>query len=208
MKITWIGHSCFRLESAGFSIIIDPYSDKSVPGLENVRECANSVFLTHFHSDHNFTDGVKLIPPEGDGIFTVKKVRSFHDEERGKKRGENSILIISDGKFKVAHLGDLGSIPEDVSPLFSLDAVLVPVGGFYTIDGNTAAKLVEMIRPRCAVPMHFRDDSLDFGLEEISTSRDFLSHFDEIDYKGSSSFSLEEVEDGHIVVLKPKNLKR
>lgn len=25
MYITWLGHSCFRLESAGYGLVIDPY---------------------------------------------------------------------------------------------------------------------------------------------------------------------------------------
>lgn len=40
MKITWIGHSCFKLEKNGNTLIIDPYSDGSVPGLKPVREKA------------------------------------------------------------------------------------------------------------------------------------------------------------------------
>ena len=47
MKITWIGHSCFRIEEDGYSIIIDPYEDGSVPGLAEVRETADAVICTH-----------------------------------------------------------------------------------------------------------------------------------------------------------------
>lgn len=34
MYITWLGHSCFKIEKDGFSVIIDPYKDGSVPGLK------------------------------------------------------------------------------------------------------------------------------------------------------------------------------
>ncbi|MCD8370464.1 MAG: MBL fold metallo-hydrolase [Clostridiales bacterium] len=38
MKITWLGHACFKIEKAGFVLIIDPYQDGSVPGLLPIRD--------------------------------------------------------------------------------------------------------------------------------------------------------------------------
>lgn len=38
MKITWIGHACFKVENEGYSVILDPYADGSVPGYTSVRE--------------------------------------------------------------------------------------------------------------------------------------------------------------------------
>ena len=37
MKITWLGHSCFTVESQGYRIVLDPYKDGSVPGLAPVQ---------------------------------------------------------------------------------------------------------------------------------------------------------------------------
>ena len=31
MKITWYGHSCFKIESPAGSIVFDPYADESSP---------------------------------------------------------------------------------------------------------------------------------------------------------------------------------
>ena len=53
MKLTWLGHSCFKMESNGYTIILDPYEDGYVPGLAPVRETADAVFCSHEHSDHN-----------------------------------------------------------------------------------------------------------------------------------------------------------
>lgn len=60
MRITWIGHSCFRIESNDYSLIIDPYEDDSVEGLSSLREKANMVLCTHEHGDHNFRDGIEI----------------------------------------------------------------------------------------------------------------------------------------------------
>lgn len=43
MKITWLGHSCFTVESQGYRIVLDPYKDGSVPGLAPVRVEADQV---------------------------------------------------------------------------------------------------------------------------------------------------------------------
>ena len=52
MKITWLGHSCFTVESQGYKIVLDPYKDGSVPGLTLVREEAKQVLCSHGHGDH------------------------------------------------------------------------------------------------------------------------------------------------------------
>ena len=53
MKLTWLGHSCFKMESNGYTVILDPYEDDYVPGLAPVRETADAVFCSHEHKDHN-----------------------------------------------------------------------------------------------------------------------------------------------------------
>ena len=90
MEITWIGHSCFRIEEDGYSLIIDPYEDGSVPGLANVRESADAVLCTHEHGDHNFRDGVTL-KNSGKPALRVEAIDTFHDDEQGIKRGRNRI---------------------------------------------------------------------------------------------------------------------
>ena len=53
MKITWIGHACFKIESDGYTLIFDPYADGFVPGLKPLREKADMVLCSHEHGDHN-----------------------------------------------------------------------------------------------------------------------------------------------------------
>ena len=49
MKITYLGHSCFKITSEGYAIILDPYQDKSVPGYRPLREQADQVLCSHEH---------------------------------------------------------------------------------------------------------------------------------------------------------------
>ena len=60
----------------------------------------------------------------------------------------------------VAHLGDLGHV-SGVDGLQNIDVLLVPIGGFYTIDTGAAIQVIERVKPRIAIPMHFKTPCLD-----------------------------------------------
>ena len=55
MKLTWYGHSAFRIEAAGATILIDPYligNPSWTGGWEGPAEGVTHVLLTHGHNDH------------------------------------------------------------------------------------------------------------------------------------------------------------
>jgi L-ascorbate metabolism protein UlaG (beta-lactamase superfamily) len=76
----------------------------------------------------------------------------------GLRRGRNTIHILQCEGLRVAHLGDLGHIPRKavLDQLKGADALLIPVGGYYTIDAKTAYQLVQQLSPRVVIPMHYR----------------------------------------------------
>ena len=84
-KITWIGHSCFKIEADGFAIVTDPYEDGSVPGIGPVREQANLVLASHEHFDHNARQLVKVVEA-ADCPFRITEIATWHDEVQGAKR--------------------------------------------------------------------------------------------------------------------------
>ena len=57
VKITWIGHASFMLESTGKRIYIDPYQLTE----EYSKLPADAIFITHDHGDHFDESSVKLI---------------------------------------------------------------------------------------------------------------------------------------------------
>lgn len=168
MKIAYLGHSCFKITSEGYEIILDPYQDKSVPGYLPLHEQADQVLCSHEHRDHGAADQVELrsgvISP-----FVVETIQTWHDEQGGALRGENTIHILDDGHTRIAHLGDLGCqlLPEQKERLRKLDALLLPVGGFYTIDAEQAKALAEELEARVVIPMHYRGSS--FGYDVIGS---------------------------------------
>ena len=174
MKITWRGHACFAIESAGYRIMLDPYHE--VTGLPDISGEVNEVLCSHFHRDHSYVEELTILG--GVSPFTVEKVDCFHDDQQGALRGTNVIHILSAEGVRVAHLGDLGHMPEEEleKKLTGLDVLLIPIGGTYTLSAEQAAELVKRLKPRMTIPMHYRKGSQ--GYEVLQTVEEFLQYFD------------------------------
>jgi len=168
MQIKWLGHSCFLLTAGdGAKLLMDPFKSDSHLSYKPVAEKADMVTISHEHLDHNCTAAL-LGQPEvlrGGVEKTVKgiKVRGislFHDESGGKQRGGNTVFCVAIDDINVCHLGDLGHrLSEDqLAAVGRVDVLLVPVGGVFTIDVEAANKVCEDIKPRIAIPMHYRTD--------------------------------------------------
>lgn len=171
MTITWLGHSCFLLESGGFRVLLDPFRD--VPGLADVEAEADAVYCSHGHFDHAYTDRVRLTSGR-ENPFTVTEIPTFHDGQGGALRGENTVRRFEAGGVSVVHLGDLGHqlTPEQVQAVSPCDVLLLPVGGTYTIDKQEAKAVAEAVKPRVTIPMHYREGKT--GLEILTTLEEFL----------------------------------
>lgn len=204
MKLTWIGHSCFKLEDDGYTVIFDPYQDQAVPGLVEIRESADLILCSHDHSDHGAKD--KVLQLEGkENPYTVTEIPTFHDDRQGTLRGNNLIHLLDNGKYRIAHFGDIGCelTEEQASVLTDLDVAMIPVGGYYTVDAQGAKKIVDKVCPKIVIPMHYRGD--DLGFDVISTVDDFLNLCDRVACIDGSSLEPDEKYFGQTIVLKPQN---
>ena len=210
MKITWFGHSCFKIENDGYAIVVDPYTKGSVPGLAALDTEANKGYCTHEHGDHNGRNEVRIISSEIDNPFSVSEIDTYHDEVQGAKRGKNKIYIIDDGTNSVAHLGDLGCelTKEQINELENLDCIMVPVGGYYTIDGKQAADLMHRLNPKMVIPMHYRDDQKEFGYSEIDTVGTFTEYMDNVMTIPASEIDTEYELVSQVVVMQPLRRER
>ena len=200
MKLTWYGHSCFLLETAEGSAVFDPYAPGSVPGVELPPLTADAVFCTHSHRDHAYTAAVTLSGRKPD--FRVTIVDSFHDDKQGALRGKNKITVIEAEGKRVAHLGDLGQVlsEQQLAALGSIDVLLIPVGGHYTIDAAAAQRVAEQIGARLTVPMHYRGPG--FGFKIIGTAEDFLAMRETVLRLDSNELNPDEIEGEATVVLR------
>ncbi len=204
MKVTWLGHSCFKIESQGFQIILDPYQDGSVPGLAPIREEADQVLCSHSHGDHCGTECVSL-RRGAPSPFTVETIATWHDDKEGALRGPNTIHILDDGQCRIAHLGDLGCdlLPEQKDKLRGLTALLIPVGGHFTIDAAQAKRLVDELAPAVVVPMHFRQKGI--GYDVISSVEPFTKLCNNVVVYPGSELEVTPETRRQTAVLRPRN---
>ncbi|MBO6193720.1 MAG: MBL fold metallo-hydrolase [Clostridiales bacterium] len=200
MKITYLGHSCFKFEKDGFALIVDPYKAGSVPGYAPLKETANQVLSTHRHGDHFGLDEVKLAVTRVDIPFDISFIESFHDEEDGAARGCNNVIIVKADGLTVVHMGDIGCelSDEDIDIIKGCDVLLIPVGGTYTVDAKGAKAYVDRICPAITVPMHYRGEG--FGYDELGTVDEFTKLFEQVESIGSE-FVLEGKPEGHKVIV-------
>ena len=176
MKLKWYGHSCFGMTFAnGTTLITDPFDDTVGYPLCTAR--ADAVLSSHDHFDHNHIQSVAGTPKliNTPGAHEINGVRitgthSFHDPEQGKLRGENVIFVVEADGLRIAHLGDLGHMPneEQLKAISGVDVMLIPIGGTYTITTPQAVEVIAQAKPRTAIAMHFKNDYCGFPITDAS----------------------------------------
>ncbi len=141
----------------------DPKSGHAIP-----RTDAHLVTVSHDDLGHSSLrsvggDPVVLSAP---GEYEVREIlvtgiASWHDDEKGAKRGRNTIYTIRLDDLVVCHLGDLGhSLPaEDLERIGDVDIVLVPIaGGDTNLTASVAAEVIHQLEPKVVVPMSYDPD--------------------------------------------------
>jgi len=189
VKIMWLGHASFLIQSPGvLRILTDPFGD-DVP-YPKIDEVVDVVTVSHDHHDHNAVHVLKgefvalngldkntgkcLEVTKHIGDVTFRTVPSYHDDKSGGSRGENAIFVMDFGGFTIVHLGDLGHAlsPKQVEQIGAVNMLMIPVGGHYTIDAPTAKVVVEQLNPNVVLPMHYKTKYLESW--PISTVDAFL----------------------------------
>jgi len=214
MILTWLGHSCFKLQdkigSGGVTVVTDPFGKQFGLKLPNCE--ADIVPISHNHEDHNNVAALRGNPfvINCAGEYDIKNVLiegidSFHDDVQGAERGNNLIFRLEIDDISVVHLGDLGQ-PLDSGQLEKLagtDILLIPVGGKYTLDAKKAVEVIAQIEPRIIVPMHYQTDELKIeGLDGVDKFIKEIGLSPSYEEKLKISKKDLPVEDMELVILK------
>ena len=212
LKITYYGHSMFLVEDEQNQLVTDPF-DESVgyllPDLE-----AKVVLVSHGHFDHNNASLVqgashvinKIEPfPFLMGTLKIEGCPSYHDTCQGKERGENIIFKWHMSGVTFAHMGDYGETglsEEQQIFLSGTDVLFVPVGGIYTIDWRKAIELVELVKPKVTIPMHYKTGCCQLNIDDAG---EFVSSFENPVFHTSTAtiFSDKLPETMEVWVLEP-----
>ena len=170
--LRWLGHAFFLVVSPqGVRVALDPFGNIGYPMPEVV---ADIVTVSHEHGDHNGARRIAGSPVVLRGLkaggagwnpisFRMKDVRitslpAYHDEEKGRRRGLNTIFVVEIGGLRLAHLSDIGHnlSASTVEAMGRIDVLLVPVGGNFSIDGRQAREIMTRLGPRVTIPIHYK----------------------------------------------------
>lgn len=175
MEITWYGLSCFRITERNMAtVVVDPY-DHNEAGHKELKLKADIVTVSHEAAGHNFVKAVKgnkwLITGPGEyeigGVF-ITAVPT--DDETAQDAHRNLAVVLDYDSVKVAHLGDIRSVPsrKQVEAFGNVDVLLVPVGGGGSLSAAKAAETISLIEPGIVIPMHYKLKDTKLSIEPVA----------------------------------------
>jgi L-ascorbate metabolism protein UlaG (beta-lactamase superfamily) len=209
-EITWYGHACFAIRSRDVTVLMDPVPESS--GYDIGNPSADIVTVSHDHTGHSALDkvqpGYRLL--NGPGEYEIQEVlingiQTYHDAERGKKHGKNTVYVIELEELVICHLGDIGHVltEQQVEQISSVDILLVPAGGGPTITPSQAAEVIAQIEPGIVIPMQFRTEKGDFEREPVDG---FLREMASAEHETLDRLRVRKSDIGEsarVVVLEP-----
>jgi len=215
MKIYWYGQSCFEIRATSVDakkktrIVIDPYENNT--GLKLPLLQADLVLITHNRDNSNIraVKGNPFIISES-GEYEVKEVfirgmSSICSSHEEKDLEENIIYLIEVEGIKICHLGNLGQKELTVEQLENIgdsDILMLPVGGKYTIDAETAQKITNQIEPKIIIPMYYKIKGLKIDLDGVD---EFLKTMGQEDLKEQEEINIKKGDlpaETKIIVLR------
>jgi L-ascorbate metabolism protein UlaG (beta-lactamase superfamily) len=215
MKIKWLAHSSFLITAdSGTRIVTDPYHTDNRFRPADINETAEIVTVSHGHGDHNNVKAVSgnplvldkaAVTAVKDKTIKIKAVPTAHDDAGGSQRGQNLIFCFEVDGVNICHCGDLGHLLTDaqLKAIGKVDVLMIPVGGFFTVEPPVATKICEMLKPKIILPMHYKTDKVGLPIKPVD---EFL--------KGKNNVKRPEVSEievkagklpaeTEIIVLKP-----
>ena len=168
VRLTYVGHSTFLIESPRRVRIATDYNDYVRPPV-----LPDIVTMNHAHSTH-YTDrpdpAIKYVlrgwaadekPAEHDVTYQDVRVRNvptnIRDWGGGTQRHGNSIFIFEVAQLCIAHLGHLHHTltQRQLNDIGRVDVVLAPVDGSYTLDLEGMVEVLHALKAPLTIPMHY-----------------------------------------------------
>ncbi len=189
----------------------DPYVVGGPLTYAPIDEVADVVLVSHGHGDHNNVSAVKGNPAvikspgvtEARGI-SFKGIATFHDKAQGKERGSNVVFCFAVDGVKICHVGDLGHQldAEQAAQVGAPDVLMVLVGGNYAIGPEEATRLVQQLKPKVTIPMHYKNTSCGYPIAPVE---DFLKGKTNVRRATGSELTLDarKLPKEEIIVLQP-----
>jgi L-ascorbate metabolism protein UlaG (beta-lactamase superfamily) len=168
VRLTYIGHSTFLLESPKLVRIATDFNDYVKPSVLPDIVTMNRAHSTHYTDRPNA--GIKHVlrgwdegssPARHDVNHLDVRVRNVPTNIRsyggGTERHGNSIFIFEAANLCIAHLGHLHHTltQAQLNEIGRVDVVMVPVDGTYTLDLEGMVEVLRALKAQLMVPMHY-----------------------------------------------------
>ncbi len=163
MKLTWLGHSAFRIETGASVILIDPFL-KGNPTFESsgldwdtVTAGVTHVALTHGHDDH-LGDTAEICKKRGATLFAVWELATYlagKGVEKYEPMNTGGTVCAQDF---VLHMGDTDIFPGMalINEIHQPDIGIVPIGDRFTMGARTAALACKkFFNFKAVIPCHY-----------------------------------------------------
>ncbi len=187
VRLTYVGHSTFLIESPQLVRVATDYNDYVRPPVVPDIVTMNKAHSTHFSL--NPDPGIKLVlrgwsddgrPAAHDHVLGDVRVRSVATNIRtwgddGAERHGNSIFIFEAAALCIAHLGHLHHTltQQQLNEIGRVDVVLAPVDGTYTLDTEGMLEVLQALKAPLMIPMHyFSSYTLDRFLDRARSEYD------------------------------------
>jgi L-ascorbate metabolism protein UlaG (beta-lactamase superfamily) len=169
VRITFVGHATFLIESPQLVRIATDYNDYVRPPI-----LPDIITMNHAHDTH-YTDhpdpAIKYVlrgwsdtpnqPAQWDLTYRDVRVRNvptnIRDFEGGTERYGNSIFIFEIANLCIVHLSHLHHTltQQQLNEIGHADVVMAPVDGFYTLDLDGIMDVLTAMKPQIIIPMHY-----------------------------------------------------
>lgn len=167
VRLTFLGHASFLIESpAGVTIVTD-YSDYIGTPVPPRVVTMNHAHDTHYtdHPDPRIAYVLRGWNPGGgpahheltlDDVW-IRNVPTNIRNGAGTEYDGNSMFVFEVAGVCIAHLGHLHHLltPEHLEALGRIDVVLAPVDGSYTLDLDGMVETLKAINAPVVIPMHY-----------------------------------------------------
>jgi L-ascorbate metabolism protein UlaG (beta-lactamase superfamily) len=176
--IEYFGHNFFQITSSkGTKIVTDPLA----PGMHATPVVTpHVVTVGREHPNHNYVELARGNPIVMRGLgnygaqwnkisTTVRDVLIYNIPVYQQAFGtalKGAAFVFDLGSLCIAHLGDLSHplTPEQVKAFGKVDVTMIPIGGTFTMPPDTAHEVLQQLKPKIAIPMHYREDMSLLGM--------------------------------------------
>ena len=168
VRLTYIGHATFLIESPQLVRIATDYNDYVRPPVTPDIATMNHAHTTHYsdrpdpaikHVLRGWAGDEKpaRIDVQEKDVRVRNVPTNIRTFEGGTERHGNSIFIFEIANLCIAHLGHLHHTltQQQLDEIGRVDVVMVPVDGSYTLDLEGMIEVLKALKAPLMIPMHY-----------------------------------------------------